>query len=85
MNPNAKLYNITIVYTELRKALEEDPDWRECKDPMLDHMLDMKFVFSQNELDFKGMKKGCWFNHNPGEGALTLKTELSTSLENTYR
>ena len=83
-NPNLKLYNITIVYTELRRALEQDPDWLEAKDPIYDHLLDLKFVFSQSDLDFKNMKKGCMFNHNPGEGALTLKTELSQSLEHSH-
>jgi hypothetical protein len=47
---------------------------------MFDHLLDMKFSFHQADIDFKRLKKGCWFNQNPGEGALTIKTELTKSL-----
>jgi len=79
-----KLYNVMIRYPELTKALEEDPDWREETDPQYDHLLDLKFAFAQSDINFKNMKKGCWVNQNPGEAALTTKTELTQNLTNTH-
>jgi hypothetical protein len=58
-------------------ALEDDKEWQEQKDPKFDHLLDLKFTYGASDLNFKTMKKTCWFNHNPGEAALTTKTDLA--------
>jgi hypothetical protein len=63
----------------MRKALKE-AGWIEVKNKDFDEELDCKFSFGQNDINFRGMKKGCWINQNPNEGALTMKSDLVTSL-----
>jgi len=73
---------MTIDYPEMRRAFAE-AGWLEIKDKAYDEILDCRFCYAQSDINFKKMKPGCWINHNPGEGALTMKSDLVTSLETT--
>ena len=75
-----KYFMMTIEYPEMRRALREQ-GWIELRDKGYDDILDCKFCYAQGDINFKKMKPGCWINHNPGEGALTMKSDLVSSLE----